>query len=122
MGIGNSSTLRKIIPTTMVDKIINCTNREMYVYGTSGTLLRLAPRELDLSRIRLHNSGVLYVVDKTTERQLLGIDRKFEKIIVHPSYYGNGLEGQDIYKFSRNDQPVVPITDRCGHNGDKVYR
>lgn len=104
-----------------VDKIINCTETVMYVYGTSGMLLELAPREFDLSKVRLKNKGVLYVVDQDTEKQLLEIDEQFAEIIVHPNYVGVGRDGENIYKFSIDQENVVPITDRCGKSGDTFY-
>lgn len=121
MGIVGSS-LRKVIPAKAVDKIINCTDTVMYVYGTSGVLLKLAPRVLDLSKVRLHNKGIVYAVDGDTEDQLLQIDRKFASIIVHPNWYGNGKNHEDIYKFSQDRQPIIPITDNYGKSGDKIYR
>ena len=106
----------------IVDKIINCTMRQMYVYGTSGLLLELTPRVFDLSKVRLKNKGVLYVVDKYTEDKLLRIDQKFAEVIVHPNYIGVGYDGQEIYEFAVNRENVVPITDRCGKQGDFIYR
>lgn len=118
----NSTFARKaVVPVKAVNKIINCTETVMYCYGTSGLLLELSPRVLDLSKVRLHNKGVLYVVNEDTENELLGIDEKFADIIVHPSYIGNGREGEDIYKFSLDKENVVPITDNCGTTGDILY-
>lgn len=119
--MSDSTFSRKTVKSaTAVDKIINCTEKQMYVYGTSGLLLELTPRVFDLSKVRLKNKGVLYVVDKYTEEKLLGIDQQFEKIIVHPNYIGVGRDGQEIYKFVVNQENVVPITDRCGKQGDVI--
>lgn len=107
---------------TAVDKIINCTNVMMYAYGTSGDLLELAPRKFDLSKVRFCNRGTFYVVDQNTENKLLQIDQQFAKMIVHPNYYGDGRNGQKIYKFSLDHENVVPISGNCGKNGDTVYR
>ena len=104
-----------------VDKIINCTETVMCCYGTSGMLLELTPRVLDLSKVRLKNKGVLYVVDHNTEDELLGIDREFVDVIAHPKYVGIGHNGQKIYKFRTTQENVVPITDRCGKSGDTFY-
>ena len=104
-----------------VDKIINCTETVMYVYGTSGMLLELTPRVLDLSKVRLKNKGVLYVIDHATECELLGIDRKFVDVIARPKYVGVGHNGQKIYKFRTTQDNVMPITDRCGKSGDTFY-
>ncbi|MBQ3280594.1 hypothetical protein IJG92_02995 [Candidatus Saccharibacteria bacterium] len=119
----SSSTFskRRIVSAKAVDKIINCTDMPMYVYGTSGLLLELAPRVFDLSKVRLKNKGVLYVVDKYTEEKLLRIDRRFADIIVYPKYIGAGREGQKIYKFASDQENVVPISDRCGRRGDVIY-
>jgi len=106
---------------TAVDKIINCTNRIMYAYGTSGTLIKLAPRELDMTRVRLGEESVLYVVDEETEEKLLGIDKKFEKKIAHPRFFGNGRNNEDIYKFAVGQNVVIPITENTCHFGDSIY-
>ncbi|MBR3270150.1 hypothetical protein IKG07_02800 [Candidatus Saccharibacteria bacterium] len=113
---------RKAVTATAVDKIINCTGILMYAYGTSGDLVELVPREFDLSKVRFCNRGVFYAVDESMEDQLLQIDRQFANIIVHPNFYGNGRDGESIYKFSLNKEGVIPITDHYGRNGDKVYR
>lgn len=113
---------KKMVKTAkIVDRIINCTTRQMYVYGTSGLLVELTPRVFDLSKVKLKNKGVLYVVDKYMEDELLEIDKKFAEIIVHPSYIGVGRDGQKIYKFAINQENVVPITDRCGKQGEFIY-
>lgn len=112
---------RTVSYAKVVDKIINCTTKQMYVYGTSGLLLELAPRIFDLSKVRLKNRGVLYIVDKNTEEELLKIDQKFAEIIAYPSYIGIGHDGQEIYKFSIDKENVVPISDRCGKQGDLIH-
>ena len=119
MGI-SSSTLNRVAKTA-VDKIINCTPRPMYVYGTSGTLLELAPREFDLSKVEMHKKGVFYVVDKATEDKLVNIDRKFSRRIVHADFLGNGHNHEEIYRFMLDQETVVPITEKYGKYGDKVY-
>lgn len=120
---GSNSTFAKkaVVPVKAVNKIINCTETVMHCYGTSGLLLELPPRVLDLSKVRLRNKGVLYVVNEDAENELLEIDEKFADIIVRPSYIGNGREGEDIYKFSLEKENVVPITDNCGATGDILY-
>lgn len=120
--IGSTLAWKVVTPVKAVDKIINCTETVMYVYGTSGMLLELTPREFDLSKVRLKNKGVLYVVDQDTEKQLLEIDEQFAEIIVHPNYFGVGRDGENIYKFSIDQENVVPITDRCGKSGGTFYR
>lgn len=119
--IGSTLAWKVVTPVKAVDKIINCTETVMYCYGTSGMLLELAPREFDLSKVKLKNKGVLYVVDQDTEKQLLEIDEQFAEIIVHPNYFGAGRDGENIYKFSIDRENVVPITDRCGKSGDTLY-
>ena len=120
--MGNSIFSKKVVePAKVVDKIINCTDIPMYVYGTSGLLLELTPRVFDLSKVRLKNKGVLYVVDHATECELLGIDREFAEIIAYPNYVGIGREGQRIYKFKIDQENVVPISDRHGKQGEIIY-
>ena len=106
---------------TAVDKIINCTNKVMFVYGTSGTMLRLAPRELDMTKVRLFDKGVLYVVDEETEDKLLEIDKKFESKIATAKFFGNGRNNEEIYKFAVGQNNVVPISDHCCKFGDAIY-
>lgn len=120
--MGNSTFSKRTVSCAkVVDKIINCTTKQMYVYGTSGLLLELTPRVFDLSKVRLKNKGVLYVVDKCIEEELLGIDRRFADIIAYPSYIGVGRDGQKIYKFASDQENVVPISDRCGRQGEVIY-
>lgn len=118
--MGNASTLNRVTRTA-VDKIINCTPRPMYVYGTSGTLLELTPRVFDLSKVKMHEKGVLYVVDKDTENTLVNIDQKFSRRIVHADFLGNGHNHEEIYRFMLDQETVVPITEQYGKNGDTVY-
>ena len=119
--IGSIFERKAVVAAKAVDKIINCTDTIMYCYGTSGMLLELAPRVLDLSKVRLKNKGVLYVVDHDTEDELIEIDKQFADIIAHPNYIGVGHNGQKIYKFKIDQENVVPITDRCGQSGDTFY-
>lgn len=67
------------------------------------------------------NRGVLYVVDKYTEKELLKINQEFAEIIAHPNYVGVGRDGENIFKFKTDRENVVPITDRCGKCGDFIY-
>lgn len=119
--MGNSTLFNREKTKTAVDKIINCTQMPMYVYGTSGTLLELTPRIFDLSKVKMQNKGVFYVVDEATEEALIGIDRKFSRKIVHPDFLGNGHNNEKIYRFILGTETLVPITEKYGRNGDVIH-
>ena len=122
MSITRGTLAKKLVTATAVDKIINCTSETMFVYGTSGVLIELPPREFDLSKVNFDGEGTFYILDKATEEKLVQMNEQFAKMIVRANYYGNGQRGESIYKFSLNKENVIPITDHYGRNGDRVYR
>ncbi len=117
----NGRVFQRKAVATAVDKIVNCTDKVMFTYGTSGTMLRLAPHELDMTKVRLFDKSVLYVVDEETEDKLLQVDAKFKSKIATARFFGNGRNNEDIYKFAVGQNAVVPITDQCCKFGDAIY-
>ena len=105
--------------TLMVEAIKNLTKDEMYMYGTSGRLIKLehVDTETILHEDYLVGKNVYYVASpKQTQR--LRKDRRYVDKIATPRYCGTTRNHGAIYQFI-NDSGlnIVPVTDKTGESG-----
>ena len=85
--------------TLVVRKIINLTDENMWVYNTSGSLVKLRP-EATHKRVPLQAPlrGAYYAVEEETAEELRGVKEIEEKLII-PIYIGEGRMHEKIYHF-----------------------
>ena len=99
--------------TLMVSEIVNFTGQRMWVYGTSGELVLIEPRDISHISDYLQGSkkGVFYVA-KGSVLEMLRTDIRYKEKIAKPVYSGEGMHGEAIHKFYMNDDEteLVPIT------------
>ena len=109
--------------TLIVEGIVNLTDREMWVYGTSGELLRLrpmAPVILRSGKLPAHpEEGIYYAVDLDSRTyRVLESNPEYVGRIAIPTYFGSGHGTERIYKFSTpSGLEIRPITNGMGESG-----
>lgn len=83
--------------TLRIGRVVNLTNREIWVYGTSGQLLLLEPEELPRNRYGEFPppaDGTYYIVDHSNE---VRHDKRYYGRLLQSRYIGDGRENRPIY-------------------------
>lgn len=106
--------------TLLVCEIINLTQETVWVYGTSGKLIELKPKEL-----RQTTDGELvdpipntYYIADGMVLDILATDPRYHSITARAEFAGHGPYMERIYKLTNiYGLPTVPITDGIGRPG-----
>lgn len=109
--------------TLLAGHVINLTEKEIYVYGSSGELMYLPPRKLNTIRngeLPLPQKDTYYIAEGM-EQSLLSRDTEYKKVLVEAKYNGKGRDGRDIYKLKHFDTEVKPISDNLGRPGELYF-
>ena len=109
----------------MVGGIVNLTKREMWVYGTSGELIKLEPVKLRKDgRLPFPEDERYYAIDvRDNASRILEENPEYCGRIVIPKYLGVGIHKEKIYSFTTpSGMNVLPITDGTGRNGTVVVK
>lgn len=119
----------RVARTLLVSQVKNLTEREIWAYGTSGELIKIAPAEIQRSDDQLPppEEGVYYIVDLNSDAAIRR-DGRYRSHLLLAKYMGDGVNGQAIYNLlmAANEEgrmKVLPITERYGLPGEiVVYR
>lgn len=106
--------------TLIVEGIKNLTDKEMWVYGTSGSLIKLAPvdpgKYLDKS-YQPSKKRIYYIVEGRIKEKFLE-DSRYKDRIAKASFSGLSRDGEELYRFMNSrDIEIIPITERTGVSG-----
>ena len=105
--------------TLIVEGIVNLTKKEMWMYGTSGSLIKLNPIDPDeiFGESHQFKDKTYYIAEGEVEQRLLE-DPRFKGMLAKGSFTGLGKNGAELYHFYNADGvEVIPITDRTGESG-----
>ena len=106
--------------TLLVCEIKNLTEETIWVYGTSGKLIKLEPEKVVLApdgKLAGPKPDTCYVATGFVLDVLMA-DARFHKPAAMAIRFGNGPRREEIYKiFNFRGSPVVPITDGIGWPG-----
>lgn len=108
----------------MVRGIVNLTQREMWVYGTSGKLIKLPCAVKEGEEMPIPEDGYYYAIDvRDNANKILEDYPEFYGKIAIPTLCGAGMNKEPIYTFETpSGVYILPITDGAGKSGTIVIR
>ena len=122
--------MSRVARTLLVGQVKNLTGKEIWAYGTSGELIKIAPAEIQRSddgQLLPPEEGVYYIVDLASDAAIRR-DERYRSHLLLAKYMGDGLNGQAIYNLlmaasEEGRLKVTPITEMNGRPGEiVVYR
>lgn len=106
--------------TLLVCGIKNLTEETMWVYGTSGKLIKLEPEKVVLAsdgKLAEPEPNICYVAEGFVLDVLMA-DTRFRRPAARATRFGSGPKREKIYRiFDLHGLPIVPITDEIGWPG-----
>lgn len=97
----------------------------MWVYGTSGDLVKLEPEKLPIElgkKLPPPKEGVFYAVNRDL-RKIIRSDPNltaYADRLVKPTIHGKGRDGEEIYHFTKDGMNVALITENYGKSGQII--
>ena len=89
----------------LIKKVRNLTEEDMWIYGTSGALVKLPSKPFAFAEIRPNGclfgpEQDMYYISDGKILQKLEKDWRYQTCIAYPRYSGNGREDEKIYTLS----------------------